>query len=70
MNKKKLLIIGDSNSLPRYNTSEEDKIKLEDIYINLLKKKFEKIDIEKFAVGGITTGQLFNFSIPYYFPRL
>ncbi len=66
MNKKKLLIIGDSNSLPRYNTSEEDKIKLDDIYINLLKKKFEKIEIEKFAVGGITTGQLFNFSIPYY----
>ena len=42
MNKKKLLIIGDSNSLPRYNTNEEDKIRLEDIYINLLKKKILK----------------------------
>ena len=66
MNKKKVLIIGDSNSLPRYNTNNDDKVKVEDLYINLLKKKFETIEFEKFSVGGITTGQLFNFTIPYY----
>jgi len=63
---KKILIIGDSNCLPRYNTVKKDIIKIEDIYIYQLKKKFRNFHFEQVTLGGITTPQLINHVVPYY----
>jgi lysophospholipase L1-like esterase len=64
--KKKILIIGDSNILPRYNVIEKDRLQVEDRYIYLLKDKLTDYHIEYFAIGGVTSPELFNFSIPYF----
>ena len=66
MQNKKILIIGDSNTLPHYNKNKEDLISVEDVYVNLLIKELSNFQIEKTSIGGITTEQLFYFSIPYY----
>lgn len=66
MKNKKLLIVGDSNCLPRYNTSSDDIVTVNDTYVYHLQKKLKNFDIQTMLVGGITTGQLLNFSIPYF----
>ena len=63
---KKILFIGDSNCLPRYNTIKKDIIKIEDLYIYQLKKKFQNFHFEQITLGGITTPQLINYVVPYY----
>jgi NDP-sugar pyrophosphorylase family protein len=61
--KKKILIIGDSNSLPRYD--DNNFLRLEDIYVYKIKNffRYKNFDIEQVSWGGITTSQLINFAI-------
>ena len=66
MNKKKILILGDSNLLPRYHGNQNDTVHIEDNYVYLLKQKLNNYHIECFTIGGVTTPELFNFSIPYF----
>ncbi|MAR64554.1 MAG: hypothetical protein CMB83_01295 [Flammeovirgaceae bacterium] len=66
MKNKKMLIIGDSNCLPRYNTLENDIVSVEDTYVYHLQKNLENFDIQTMIVGGVTTSELLNFSIPYF----
>ena len=63
---KKLLIIGDSNCLPRYSGLQKDIIRVEDTYVYQLQKKLENFDIQTMIIGGITTPELINFAIPYF----
>ena len=63
---KKLLIIGDSNCLPRYSGFQKDIIRVDDTYVYKLQKKLENYDIQTMIIGGITTAELLNFTIPYY----
>ena len=63
---KKLLIIGDSNCLPRYNGPEKDIISVEDTYVYQLQKKLRNFDIQTMIIGGVTTPELINFTIPYF----
>jgi lysophospholipase L1-like esterase len=64
--KKKILIIGDSNSLPRYD--DNNFLRLEDIYVYKIKNffRYKNFDIEQVSWGGITTSQLINFAINYF----
>lgn len=66
MHNKKLLIIGDSNCLPRYNAADNAIITVEDTYVFHLQKKLKNFDIQTMIIGGITTPELLNYSIPYY----
>tara|TARA_Y100000389_G_C17465886_1_gene525497 strand:+ start:4460 stop:5134 length:675 start_codon:yes stop_codon:yes gene_type:complete len=61
----KILIIGDSNCLPKYDLPNNS-IDVEDIYTFKLHEKLNKHIIEKVIWGGITTRQLTNFAISYY----
>ena len=63
---KKILIIGDSNCLPRYNADNQNIIELEDIYISNLKSRLKDYHFEQVTLGGITTSELINHAIPYY----
>ena len=63
---KKILILGDSNLLPRYHGNQNDTVHIEDNYVYLLKQKLNNYHIECFTIGGVTTPELFNFSIPYF----
>lgn len=63
---KKILIIGDSNCLPRYNADNENIIELEDTYISNLKNRLKNCHFEQVTLGGITTSELINHAIPYY----
>ena len=63
---KKILIIGDSNCLPRYNADIQNIIELEDIYISNLKRRLKDYHFEQVTLGGITTTELINHAIPYY----
>jgi hypothetical protein len=63
---KKILIIGDSNFLPRYNADIQNIIELEDIYISNLKRRLKDYHFEQVTLGGITTTELINHAIPYY----
>jgi len=62
---KKVLIIGDSNCLPRI-ISKKISVNLEDTYIFKLKKKLKSDKVEQVVWGGLTTTQLSNFAISYY----
>ena len=66
MQNRKLLIIGDSNCLPRYNSDSDDIITVTDTYVYHLQKKLKNFDIQTMIIGGITTPELLNYSIPYY----
>ena len=66
MHNKKLLLIGDSNCLPRYNAPDNDIITVEDTYVFHLQKKLKNFDIQVMKIGGITTPELLNYSIPYF----
>ncbi len=66
MNKKKILILGDSNLLPRYHGNQDDTVHIEDNYVYLLKQKLNNYHIECFAIGGVTSPELFNYSVPYF----
>ena len=66
MFRKKILIIGDSNCLPKYNFDKKNQIILENTYLYRLKKKFHKFDFEQVTIGGITTLELINHAISYY----
>ena len=63
---KKILIIGDSNCLPRYNFDNENTIQLEETYIFHLKNKLKDYHFEQLTLGGISTSELINHAIPYY----
>ncbi len=63
---KKILIIGDSNCLPRYNADADNIITLEDTYIFNLKNKLKSCHFEQVTLGGILTSELINHAIPYY----
>jgi lysophospholipase L1-like esterase len=63
---KKILIIGDSNCLPRYNMTNSNVIKLEETYIYKLKTKFKDYHFEQITLGGILTSELINHAIPYF----
>ena len=63
---KKILIIGDSNCLPRYNADTKNVIALEDTYIFNLKNKLKNCHFEQVTLGGISTSELINHAIPYY----
>tara|TARA_B100000282_G_C31604603_1_gene431743 strand:+ start:89 stop:769 length:681 start_codon:yes stop_codon:yes gene_type:complete len=63
---KKILIIGDSNCLPRYNASTPNVIKLEETYIYKLKTIFKDYHFEQITLGGILTSELINHAIPYF----
>ena len=49
---KKILIIGDSNCLPRYNADTKNVIALEDTYIFNLKNKLKNCHFEQVTLGG------------------
>ena len=67
MKNKKVLIIGDSNCMPRYHANSDNIVRLEDNYVYKLKKElFENFTIEQFTLGGVTTSELLNRVIPYY----
>ncbi len=61
----KVLIIGDSNCLPRI-VSEKILVDLEDTYNFRLKNKLKDFSVEQVIWGGITTIQLTNFAISYF----
>jgi len=61
----KILLIGDSNCLPKYGLANNS-IGIEDIYTFKLQEKLNQHIIEKVLWGGITTKQLTNFAISYY----
>ena len=63
---KKVLIVGDSNCLPRYTLNKKETLNNEDLYNFKLKKKLTKYNIEQVVWGGITTVQLTNFAILYF----
>lgn len=62
----KILIIGDSNCLPRFSKSKKEKLPLEKTYIFMLKKKLKDFVFSEVIWGGITTSMLINYSISYY----
>ena len=62
----KILIIGDSNCLPKYSNSKKEKLPLESIYTFKLKKKLKNFLFSEVIWGGITTSMLINYSIGYY----
>ena len=62
----KILIIGDSNCLPRFSKSKNERLPLEDTYIFMLKKKLKNFVFSEVIWGGITTSMLINYSISYY----
>ena len=62
----KILIIGDSNCLPRFSKSKKDRLPIESIYIFMLKKKLKNFLFSEVIWGGITTSMLINYSISYY----
>ncbi len=62
----KILIIGDSNCLPKYSKLKKEKLPLECIYTFLLKKKLKNFLFSEVVWGGITTSMLINYSINYY----
>ena len=62
----KILIIGDSNCIPRFSKSKKDMLPLEKTYIFMLKKKLKNFLFSEVIWGGITTSMLINYSIGYY----
>ncbi len=64
--KKKILIIGDSNCLPKYSSKKKDLVKNEDLYLYKLKKKLRHHNVQQVIWGGITSIQLTDFAISYY----
>jgi lysophospholipase L1-like esterase len=64
--KKKILIIGDSNTLPRQDN--KNFLRLQDIYVYKIKNFFrdKHFDVEQVSWGGITTSQLINFATNYF----
>jgi hypothetical protein len=65
-NVKKILFIGDSNTLPRIEN--KNFIRLEDTYVYKVKRFFKKknFDIEQVTWGGLQTSQLINFAVNYF----
>ncbi len=64
--KKKILVIGDSNCLPRYSLKKKDWVDNEDLYLYKLKKKLHNYNFQQVIWGGITSKQLTDFAISYY----
>tara|TARA_B110001450_G_C17657064_1_gene495724 strand:+ start:2269 stop:2943 length:675 start_codon:yes stop_codon:yes gene_type:complete len=64
--KKKLLIIGDSNCMPRYHKKSKINSGFDETYVNKLKKKLLNYSIEQVIWGGITTPQLTDYAISYF----
>ena len=62
----KILIIGDSNCLPKYSNSKHDRLPIESIYTYKLKKRLKSFLFSEVIWGGITTSMLINYSISYY----
>ena len=62
----KILIIGDSNCIPRFSKSKKDSLPIESTYIFMLKKKLKNSLFSEVIWGGITTSMLINYSISYY----
>tara|TARA_B100000575_G_scaffold135999_1_gene108412 strand:+ start:260 stop:928 length:669 start_codon:yes stop_codon:yes gene_type:complete len=62
----KILIIGDSNCIPRFSKTKEDMLPIEKTYIFMLKKKLKNFLFSEVIWGGITTSMLINYSISYY----
>ena len=62
----KILIVGDSNCLPKYSNSNKDRLPIESIYTFKLKKKLKKFLFSEVIWGGITTSMLINYAIGYY----
>ena len=62
----KILIIGDSNCLPKYSRLKKDRLPLENIYTFRLKHKLKDYLFNEVIWGGITTSMLINYSINYY----
>tara|TARA_B100001057_G_scaffold472930_1_gene536757 strand:- start:7677 stop:8351 length:675 start_codon:yes stop_codon:yes gene_type:complete len=62
----KILIIGDSNCLPKYSNSKQDSLPIENIYTHKLKKRLKSSLFSEVIWGGITTSMLINYSISYY----
>jgi len=63
---KKILIIGDSNCMPKYSKSKKESLVVENIYTYLLKKKYKKHLFSEVVWGGVKTSMLINYSISYY----
>jgi lysophospholipase L1-like esterase len=65
-NARKILFIGDSNSLPRIEN--KNFIRLEDTYVYKVKSFLRKknFDIEQVIWGGLKTSQLINFAVNYF----
>ena len=62
----KILIIGDSNCIPRFSKTKKDILPLENMYIYMLKEKLKNFLFSEVIWGGITTSMLINYSIGYY----
>ena len=54
----KILIIGDSNCLPKYSNSKQDSLPIENIYTHKLKKGLKSSLFSEVIWGGITTSML------------
>ena len=62
----KILIIRDSNCIPRFSKSKKGMLPLEKTYIFMLKKRLKNFVFSEVIWGGITTSMLINYSISYY----
>ena len=62
----KILIIGDSNCIPRFSKSKKGMLPLEKTYIFMLKKRLKNFVFSEVIWGGITTSMLINYLIGYY----
>lgn len=63
---KKILIIGDSNCMPKYSNLKKESLDTERIYTFLLKKKYKNCLFSEVIWGGVKTSMLVNYSINYY----
>ena len=50
---KKILIIGDSNCMPKYSKSKKDTLAVQNIYTFLLKKKYKNYLFSEVIWGGV-----------------
>ena len=62
----KVLIIGDSNCMPRLSKSKKENLPPEKIYTHMLRNKYKDFLFKEVVWGGVKTSMLIDYSVNYY----